>query len=106
MILQKPKLKILKNKLVEKELSQVKANNGLKRITGSKWIAIKKSFELFNPRLCAECDRQGKVGNGDELDHIIPLWAGGTNDPKNFQWLCKEHHIAKTNEEAKQRNQW
>jgi hypothetical protein len=102
----KPKLKTLKTKIVGKELSQVRVSDGSKRITGSRWIAIKKSFELLNPRLCAECDRQGKVGNGDELDHITPLWAGGTNDPTNFQWLCKEHHITKTNEEAKQRNQW
>ena len=43
----------------------------------------------------ARCDRLGQ-----ELDHIVPLDAGG--DPysaKNLQLLCAEHHRVKTAEE-------
>jgi 5-methylcytosine-specific restriction protein A len=98
-----PRLRTLGTKLQINKTSQQRMSNGLARVKGSSWIAIKKSFELHNPRLCAECDREGLVGNGDELDHIMPLWAGGTNDPSNLQWLCKEHHKAKTNKEAEVR---
>jgi 5-methylcytosine-specific restriction protein A len=101
----KPRLKTLPSRIQEKNLSKVRTSIQTVRLTGSRWIAIKKSFEIFNPRLCAECNRQGLVGNGDELDHIVPLWSGGSNSLSNLQWLCIEHHIAKTKEEAKQRSE-
>ncbi len=31
-----------------------------------------------------------------ELDHIIPRWAGGTNNPVNLQLLTKKQHRLKT----------
>ena len=31
-----------------------------------------------------------------ELDHIIPKWAGGTNNPINLQFLTKRQHQIKT----------
>lgn len=33
---------------------------------------------------------------GFEVDHIIPLYAGGADDPSNMQLLTKEQHQAKT----------
>ena len=98
-----PRLKTLGTKLQINKATQHKISNGLARVKGSSWVAIKKSFERYNPRLCAECDRQGLVGNGDQLDHIMPLWAGGTNDHSNLQWLCREHHEAKTSKEVEAR---
>jgi 5-methylcytosine-specific restriction protein A len=97
------KLKTLPTRLQLSRSKRVKS--GVERITGGKWVAIKKLFELSNPRICAECDRQGKVGNGDELDHIVPLWAGGSNDFKNFQWLCIYHHRQKSNAELSMRKE-
>lgn len=39
-------------------------------------------------------------------DHRVPLWAGGTNNPKaNGQVLCGPHHQAKTAQEARERAQ-
>ena len=38
-----------------------------------------------------------------ELDHIVPLWEGGKNEPENFQALCQPCHRAKTADEAKRR---
>jgi len=40
--------------------------------------------------LCGK-DLTGTVVTGEELayDHIVPLAAGGTNDPTNFQLLCR-----------------
>jgi 5-methylcytosine-specific restriction protein A len=32
----------------------------------------------------------------EELDHIVPLFKGGTNDEDNLQGLCKKCHAEKT----------
>ena len=37
-----------------------------------------------------------KVPEGYEVDHIIPLYAGGTDEPSNMQLLTKTVHHAKT----------
>ena len=34
-----------------------------------------------------------------EIDHILPLCMGGTNDLSNLQAFCKECHVGKTQEE-------
>jgi 5-methylcytosine-specific restriction protein A len=98
--MRKIKLHTLPTRIQAGKLNQVATNTNTQRLTGSKWIGIKKRYEREHPRLCAECERKGMVGNGDELDHIIPLWAGGTNNENNLQWLCIEHHKEKTSKEA------
>jgi hypothetical protein len=37
-----------------------------------------------------------KVPAGYEVDHIIPLYAGGKDEPSNMELLTKAHHHAKT----------
>jgi 5-methylcytosine-specific restriction endonuclease McrA len=37
-----------------------------------------------------------KVPNGYEVDHITPLYAGGSDTPGNMQLLSKAQHHAKT----------
>lgn len=37
-----------------------------------------------------------KVPNGYEIDHIQPLFKGGTDSPTNMQLLTKEEHLKKT----------
>lgn len=37
---------------------------------------------------------------GTEVDHIINLASGGTDDPANLQLLCTWHHKQKTAQEA------
>lgn len=98
---QTSRLKMLAPRLMAGKQRQVKT--GVERITGHKWMQIRKLFALSNPQICAECDRQGNVGNGNELDHIVPLWAGGSNDFSNLQWLCYEHHRQKSSKETKMR---
>lgn len=40
-----------------------------------------------------------EVPYGYEVDHIIPLSKGGTDDPSNMQLLTKEQHATKTAKE-------
>lgn len=53
--------------------------------------------------LCLHCQGEGLVTQAQEVDHTIPLWAGGADDDSNFTSLCVEHHKAKTAREASQR---
>ena len=74
-----------------------------KRPTGNSLYALMRSFETYNPRICAECKRQGLVSYGDELDHIVPLHLGGSNGHSNLQWLCVSHHREKSQKEEENR---
>ena len=53
--------------------------------------------------LCQECKRQGRVGIGVAVDHIMPLWKGGSDDDSNKQLICKPCHDAKSAREAAER---
>jgi 5-methylcytosine-specific restriction enzyme A len=45
----------------------------------------------------------GRFTPADDVDHIVPLYKGGTYDRGNLQPLCKAHHAAKTAQDV-QRN--
>ena len=36
-----------------------------------------------------------------QVDHIIPLHLGGSDDDINLQWLCHECHVRKTEQEQR-----
>lgn len=74
-----------------------------KRIAGNSLYALMKRFERDNPRVCAQCKREGRVSYGAELDHITPLHLGGSNAPENMQWLCMPCHKVKSEAEAEAR---
>ncbi|BAZ28447.1 HNH endonuclease [Cylindrospermum sp. NIES-4074] len=48
---------------------------------------------------CIQCSRDltGVIVTGEEVhyDHIVPLAVGGTNDPGNFQLLCRRCNLSK-----------
>jgi len=41
-----------------------------------------------------ECEMCGEVGDGHHVHHIIPVKAGGTNEPWNLMTLCAACHAA------------
>lgn len=40
---------------------------------------------------CRKCGRPGRL----EVDHIVPLKAGGGDELANLRALCREHHLAR-----------
>ena len=59
------------------------------------WQRLRK-LVLHSEPLCRECKRPGRHTPATEVDHIVPLAAGGTNDFENLQPLCHECHSRKT----------
>lgn len=51
---------------------------------------------LHSEPLCRECKKNGRLTAATEVDHIIPLSKGGTNELSNLQPLCHECHSRKT----------
>jgi 5-methylcytosine-specific restriction protein A len=53
--------------------------------------------------LCCDCEADGMVTAGQEVDHVVPLWKGGADDESNFATRCIDHHAVKTAAEALER---
>ena len=56
-----------------------------------------------------KCAGEACVLAGDlqeyDIDHVIPLWRGGIDEPANMQALCPACHRRKTNQERLERSQ-
>jgi 5-methylcytosine-specific restriction protein A len=68
------------------------------RIRGRALQRIRQRLWLASPR-CARCKVLTMYPGGFQLDHIIALANGGTNDDGNMQVLCDPCHEIKTNED-------
>ncbi|WP_374726411.1 HNH endonuclease [Herbaspirillum seropedicae] len=73
------------------------------RIRGRQWMKMKTAALVASDHWCVECLVVGVQRLAVEVDHRIPLWRGGSNEPSNLQGLCKAHHDAKTAQEAGER---
>lgn len=70
------------------------------RIRGRKGVKYRKAVRDSEP-LCRKCAERGRVTVATEIDHIVPLSEGGSNDRSNLQPLCKACHAAKTTRRPK-----
>lgn len=55
-------------------------------------------------RASHECPATGRKRGpcrGYQVDHVIPLCAGGPDEPRNMQWLSVESHKLKTKNDVK-----
>ena len=53
---------------------------------------------LAEEPLCRDCQSYGVERPAEEVDHILPLAEGGTNDPDNLRSLCRGCHRIRTRE--------
>lgn len=74
-----------------------------RRTGGDRWMRIRGRVLDANP-LCAHCLDEGMTVAATEIDHIIPLAQGGTDDMSNLQGLCHAHHVSKTRTETQGRH--
>jgi 5-methylcytosine-specific restriction protein A len=65
------------------------------RIRGRALQTIRRRYLAENP-LCVHCEKQGRSRIATEVDHIEPLYKGGSESDDNRQGLCMSCHEAKT----------
>lgn len=72
------------------------------RLRGRRWDAIRKRILARDP-ICRECLRKGTVNRysvSTIVDHIVPLFEGGSNDDSNLEGQCQQHGKEKTARES------
>lgn len=95
------KLTTLKSRLqkVGSRLSALPVNTGtVERKRGSAGV---RDRDRIRKRDCGLCQNCGHLGQ--DVDHDVPLWAGGSDDDENKRVLCTVCHEAKSKIEARQR---
>lgn len=76
----------------------------IERKRGSAGVRDRERIRVRDCGLCQECKRQGRTSIGTVVDHIKPLWAGGSDEDDNKELLCQTPcHDAKSAREAKMR---
>lgn len=75
----------------------------VERKRGSAGVRDRDFIRARDCGLCQECKRKGRTTLGGPVDHIIPLWKGGSDGERNKELLCVGCHDIKTAREAKDR---
>lgn len=74
-----------------------------RQATGHRWRQIRQRILARDCGMCCLCTTRGLLELAEEVDHIVPVWDGGTDEDENLQSLCKPCHRAKTAREAARR---
>lgn len=77
--------------------------NVVERKRGYAGVLDRKRIRKRDCGLCQQCLREGRTTVGHPVDHIVPLWAGGSDEDSNKETLCTPCHDSKSAREAKQR---
>lgn len=72
------------------------------RLTGRPWRRLRASVLLRDLYLCqcSDCAKRLVPLLADEVDHIIPLSRGGTNDLSNLRAMNRDCHARKSQAES------
>lgn len=76
---------------------------GIERKRGSAGVKDRDRIRKRDHYMCQPCLRVDRVTSARIVDHIKPLWAGGSDDDDNKQVICQSCHDAKTAREARDR---
>lgn len=71
--------------------------SSLRQTSWYKWNKLRKAVLRRDKYLCQPCDKAGRVRQASEVDHIIALDNGGTDNLDNLQAICPACHKMKTN---------
>jgi len=75
--------------------TQISVSNDFENLTKRKVTEKTKKITASNQKWkCLHCNSM--LDYTYEIDHIIPLYKGGTNDVNNLQALCRNCHGKKT----------
>ena len=64
-------------------------------LNSSAWRLLRMKTLHRDGFRCRHCGKAGKL----EVDHILPIWKGGTDREENLQTLCRADHLRKTRRE-------
>jgi 5-methylcytosine-specific restriction protein A len=67
------------------------------RIQGRAGVKLRQRRLQRTNYLCEDCLDAGLTRLAEQVDHVIPLHAGGEDVDSNTRNLCSEHHRDKTN---------
>jgi 5-methylcytosine-specific restriction protein A len=65
-------------------------------MTGRAWMRRRKEILERDAYLCVACRAKGRITDATDVDHIVPLSKGGTDDLGNLQSLCERCHKSKS----------
>jgi 5-methylcytosine-specific restriction endonuclease McrA len=94
-----PRLKSAGTKL------KVATYNTERHVSRGAWETTRKRILSRDKGLCqcSGCRATGRIRPAREVDHIIPVWEGGSDADANLQSINVECHKAKTAQEQKRR---
>jgi len=102
-----PKLQTLKSRLqaAPNRLSHISHTVGTDRIRGSALQKIRDRILARDCGICRcdQCLQSEHAAMAHEVEHRIPLWAGGAEDDSNRYAINRDCHKAKTGCEARMR---
>ena len=98
MVMKLPRLQSKLQAMTPKTPRPPKNNWGQGR-GGRPWRRLKEKIHLRDNWTCQHCRR---VTTQLELDHIVNVAQGGTDDESNLQSLCPPCHKDKTLKESRQ----
>ena len=89
-----------KNRSLKNEIAEEILDDTITRSIRRQFFSTSFRLNLFLKRkgTCASCYIKIDAGKAWDIDHILPLALGGTNEPENLQILCKPCHQSKTSQ--------
>jgi 5-methylcytosine-specific restriction endonuclease McrA len=70
-----------------------------RKVSGGRWQKTRVRILKRDHSMCQPCAKRGKVVLATQVDHVIPLSKGGTDDDSNLQAICERCHDRKTRKE-------
>lgn len=70
-----------------------------KRMSARPWRRKRQIVIRSDKGLCRPCSKQGVMTVFNDVDHIVPVSKGGSNEIENLQCICTKCHNKKTAKE-------